>query len=93
MRPWVKNVVMGLGIPAALSLSGFIGYAILSHAGDDSKEKRLSDVEQVAVKLGKIHEADEAKKQQTIDHCNGGIITHCPTCRAVGVVTPTCEKK
>jgi hypothetical protein len=93
MSARLKGALWSLAVIGTAALATFIGSAIISHAQDDSKEKRLSDVEQVAVQLGKIHEADEAKRQQTIDHCNGGIITHCPTCRAVGVVPPSCRDK
>ena len=84
---------MGLGIPAALSLSGFLGYAILSHAGDDEKESRLTAVEQVAVKLGKIHEAEDAAEARTVELCNADQVSDCRTCKDVGVFdSVACER-
>jgi hypothetical protein len=87
-NPWL----LGVGIPATLTFSSFLGYAILSHAEDEEKEDRLSAVEQVAVKLGKIHEVEAAKREQTIEHCDTGIITSCRVCRDVGIVIDECKK-
>jgi hypothetical protein len=83
---------MGLGIPAALAFGTFVGVAILSHAEDPDREKRLSDVEKVAVQLGKIHEADEAAVAERVKLCNAGAISICSMCRDVGVELEKCKR-
>ena len=93
MKPWIRNLMLGLGIPAALAFSGFVGVAILSHAEDPDREKRLSDVEKVAVQLGKIHEADEAARARTIEMCENDQVNDCRECKNVGVHnTKACKK-
>ncbi len=96
MKPWQKNTLMGIGIPAFLAGCGlawnFLTVAVPSHAQDESQEKRLSDVEKVAVKLGKIHEVEEAKRQQRIDDCNTSIIISCRVCRDVGIEIDECKE-
>jgi len=95
MKPWQKTILVG-SATSALTGAGyliwsFLTVAVPSHAQDAAKEKRLSDVEQVAVKLGAIHDASEAKRQQTIEYCNTGIITKCRVCQDVGIDIKECH--
>jgi hypothetical protein len=93
MKPWIERSLWAFGVPTAIFSAGLISYAIMSHAEDPDREKRLSDVEKVAVQLGKIHEADEAAVAERVKLCNAGAITACSTCREVGVELDICKKK
>lgn len=92
MKPWQKTAALGLGIPAALALSSFIGYAIVTHASDDDREKRLSDVERLAVSLGDRAEDEDAAEAEVRKLCNAGAISRCAVCFDVGIVPEHCKK-
>ena len=70
-----------------------VGYAVMSHASDPEKEKRLSNVEKLAEALGDRAMKEDAEEAFTLKMCNAGDISNCQTCKRVGILLDKCKEK